>query len=181
MAADNDAFNLGCIRVEREAEIIFEACAVECTAHADHAVLGQPRGFQRQVGQRIHRIGHYDNDGAGRIFDDIGDDTLHDFGVGADEFFAGHARFAGDARGDDHHVRIARTFVVVRRADEFRIKIHQRRALIHVEHLSFGEALLDVDENHFARHFAASHHICAGCAHGAGAYDGNFGHSFLSI
>ncbi len=36
VAADNDAFNLGCIRVEREAEIIFEACAVECTAHAEY-------------------------------------------------------------------------------------------------------------------------------------------------
>ena len=79
-----------------------------------------------------------------------------------------------NARGDDHHVRIGRRLVVVGCAYDLRVEIHQRRALVHVQHLAFRETLLDVDEDHFARHLAASHHVCTGCTYGACTYDSNF-------
>ena len=50
-------------------------------------------------------------------------------------------------------------------------EIHQRRTLVHIQHLTLRQALFDVDEDHFARHFAASHHIGASSAYGARAHN----------
>ena len=58
--------------------------------------------------------------------------------------------------------------------DQLGVEIHERRSLVHVQHLALREALFDVDQHHFARHLAASHHIRAGRTYGAGTYNGNF-------
>ena len=52
VAADHDAFNFGCVGVQGQAEEVFEACAVQCAAHADDAVFGQTGDFVNQVGHR---------------------------------------------------------------------------------------------------------------------------------
>ena len=181
MTADDHAVDVVDVGAGSLGQIAFEAGRIEGAAHADDAVLGQPRGFQCQIGECIHRVGDHDDDGAGRVSDDVSDDTLHDVGIGPDQLFAGHSRFAGDSRRDDHDIRVGGFLVVVGSADEFRVEIHQRGGLEHVQHLTLGEPLLDVDENHLACHFAASHHIRTGCTYGSCTYDGNFCHGCNSL
>ena len=179
VAADDHAVDVVDVGARSLGQVALETRRVECAAHADDAVLRKARRLERQIGQRIHRVGDHDDDGAGRIFHHVLDHALHDVGVGAYQLLARHARLAGNTRGDDYHVRIGGLLIVVGDAHELGVEIHQRRALVHVQHLAFRKTFLDVDQDDFARNFAASHHICAGCANGTCTYYCNFRHSFL--
>ena len=104
MAADYDAFNFGGVGTECEAQEIFEAGAVESTAHADDAVLGQVGGLVDKVGHGVHGVGHAEDDCVGRVLEHVVGYRLNDAGVYADKFLAGHAGLAGNTRGDDNDV-----------------------------------------------------------------------------
>ena len=113
VAADDHAVDVVDVSARGLGQVALEAGRVQCAAHADDAVLRKSRSLQGQIGQRVHRVGNHDDDGAGRVLDDVLDHALHNAGVRADQLLAGHARLAGNARGDDHHVRIGRRLVVV--------------------------------------------------------------------
>ena len=71
-------------------------------------------------------------------------------------------------------VRIGGLLVIVGDAYEFGVEVHQRRALVHVQHLALRKTLLDVDQDYFACDLAASHYIRAGGAYGTCTYYCNF-------
>ena len=171
MTADHHAVHVVDVGAGGFRQVTFETGRIQGATHADNPVFGKSRSLERQISQRIHRVGDHDDDRAGRIFHHVLDHAFHNVGVGADQLLAGHARLAGNTRGDHHHVRVGSLLVVVGHADELRIEIHQRRTLVHIQHLTLRQALFDVDEDHFARHFAASHHIGASSAHGARAHN----------
>ena len=106
VAADDHAVDIVDVSARGLGQVALEAGRVQCAAHADDTVLRESRSLQGQVGQRVHRVGNHDDDGAGRVLDDVLDHALHNAGVRADQLLAGHARLAGNARGDDHHIRI---------------------------------------------------------------------------
>ena len=129
VAADDHAVDVVDVGARSLGQVALETRRVECAAHADDAVLRKARRLERQIGQRIHRVGDHDDDGAGRIFHHVLDHALHDVGVGAYQLLARHARLAGNTRGDDYHVRIGGLLIVVGDAHELGVEIHQRRAL----------------------------------------------------
>ncbi len=110
----------------------------------------------------------------GEYFHHVLDHALHDVGVGADQLLAGHARLAGNTRGDDYHVRIGGLLIVVGDAHELGVEIHQRRALVHVQHLAFRKTFLDVDQDDFARNLAAKPSHLRRFAYGTCTYYCNF-------
>ena len=76
----------------------------------------------------------------------------HDAGVGVQEIVAAHARLAGNAGRDHHHVAAGRV-VVVRRAGDAGVKIHDRAGLEKVQRLALGHVLGlgNVQEHHVAQ------------------------------
>ena len=150
-------------------QIAAETRRVERAAHADHAVLGQSRRFEREVGHRVHRVRHDDEDRAGRVRQSLRNNALDDVGVGADQLLASHTRLAGNTRSHDYHVRVGGFLIIVGAAHQLALRVGGGGSLIHVEHLALREALLDVDQNYFVGYVARREHIGAGRAHHAGA------------
>ena len=160
VAADDDAFHFVRVGVQRLAQVAFEARAVQGAAHAEYAVLRKPRGFQRQVGHGVHRVADDEQDGVRRVFQHVFRHAFHDAGVHADEFFTRHARLAGNARGDNHHVRVGRLGIIVRAAHQARVEAEQGSRLEHVEGFAFGHAFFHVEHDHFIGHFLECKYVC---------------------
>ena len=93
---------------------------------------------------------------------DLVDDTLDDFGVGADELFAGHAGLAGNAAGDNHHLRTCRRRIVIGYTSYRRIKVQHVRRLHDVHCFAFGQTLFDVDEDDFTCKTFGREDVCHG-------------------
>ena len=178
VSADDDALYFVGVGVECFAQVTFEARAVEGSAHTDDTVLGEDGRFLYEVGHRVHGVAYAHDDGVGRVGQHILGNTLDDACVDTDELFAGHARLAGYARGDDDDVGAGRLGVVVGYAAYFGVESEQCGRLSHVEGFAFGHALFDVEQYDFTCHFVERQNIGAGCAYISGAYYGNFCHDF---
>ena len=85
----------------------------------------------------------------GRVLADALADRLHHLEVDAEQVVAAHARLAGDAGGDDAHVR-AGDVGIVGRALELRVEVVDRAGLGDVERLALGNALGDVEQDDVA-------------------------------
>ena len=174
MAADYDAFHFGGVAAEGLAEEVFEASAIESTAHADDAVFGQTHFFVEQVGHGVHGVRYAHDHCVGRVFEHVVGNGFHDAGVHADEFFAGHAGFAGDTGGDNHHVGAFGSGVVVSYTFETGAQAKNAGGLHDVHGFAFGHTFFNVEENDFVGNLFCNQNVCAGGAYVAGADDCNF-------
>ena len=85
----------------------------------------------------------------GRVLLDALADRLHHLEVDAEQVVAAHARLAGDAGGDDAHVR-AGDVGIIGRALQLGVEIVDRPGLGDVERLALGNALGDVEQDDVA-------------------------------
>ena len=122
---------------------------VQDAGHAEHAVGIHLGGQVSAVAHHVQRVGHDDNLGVGRVLDDVLGHGLHDAGVGGDKVVAAHARFAGKAGGDDHHLGVVRGLVVVGHALDAGVVEIDGGCLPHVQRLALGHAFFDVQKNDF--------------------------------
>ncbi len=155
-------------------QVGLETRRVKLTAHAYYAVLRKASSLQREVSHRVHWVGDDDDDGFGRMLQQVLRHAFYNLGVGADELLTRHAGLAGDARCDDAYGRTCRLAVIVRRAAYAGVKAEQRRGLHNVQRLAFGEAFLDVHQYQLFGQLFARNVVCACGAYCAGAYYGYF-------
>ena len=104
------------------------ARAVEHARHPEHAVPGQAGDAVGHLAHGVERVADHDEDGLRRVLEGLLGALLDDLVVRVEEIVAAHARLAGDAGGDDHHVAVGR-FVVAVRAGDLGIEAHDRRRL----------------------------------------------------
>ncbi len=156
---------------------VLVASRVEDAGHADDAVGRETRLVQHHVAHGVERVADADEDGVGRLLDDLLGDRTDDLAVGFDELIAagelarGGVFLTGNARGDHHHVRACGRVVVVG-SDQVRVEAHDGRALGEVECLALREALFDVDQDDVAQLFLNGP-VSSGRAHVASSDDGD--------
>ena len=119
---------------------------------AQHPVVREPGGELGQRGHLVERVGHDDDDRVGRVLGDVLRDLPNDLGVHFEQVHPAHARLAGQAGRDDHHVRTLDRLVplAVRPggdADDRRLETLDGPGLVHVEGQALGLAFDDVGEH----------------------------------
>ena len=173
VTADNHAVNIGrscgvaCL-LKSLREVVTESGAVEHTALSDNAIAREFCIFQREVSHCVHRIGNDNQNCFRRIFENLVDNTLDNFCVGADELFAGHAGLTRNAARDNNDLRACRRRVVIGHADNRRIEIEHVRRLHDVHRFAFGESFFNVDKDDFACKTFGREDVCNGRADIAG-------------
>ncbi|MGY3505189.1 hypothetical protein ACVWYJ_005808 [Bradyrhizobium sp. USDA 4471] len=118
MFSDHLRLNLVGIEVEMLCQMHAEAQAVEEGAGAQHAIM--PRADARDIGERIGRIGHDQDDRVWRRPHDAGNDFAIDPAVGMKQpqpalgvaAVGGPAGLFVDAGGDHHQLRIGEVIVI---------------------------------------------------------------------
>src|SRR5690606_13261098 len=83
---------------------VAEPAGVEHPGHPHHVALGAAGDLEHRVHHRVERVADHDDEGVGAGRLQVGGDVRHDLDVGVQQVVAAHARLAGDAGGDDHHV-----------------------------------------------------------------------------
>ena len=106
---------------------------------------------------------------------------FYDTGVYADELFAGHARFAGNTRGNDNDVRAGSFGVIIGNTVDFGVESEQGCSLHHVESFTFGYTFFNIKQYDFVSNFIESQNIGTCCAYISGAYDCDFCHDLLKL
>ena len=91
-----------------------EPGGVQDSGHSDHAVLGEAAHLEGPLRHGVQRVGHDDEYGVGRVFNDGLGDRGDDVHVGEQQVVAAHAGPTRYAGGNHHHVRTRRVRVVVR-------------------------------------------------------------------
>ena len=99
-------------------------------------------------------------------------DRLHHLEVDAEQVVAAHARLAGDAGGDDAHVRPG-DVGIVGRALHLGVEIVDRPGLGDVERLALGNAFDDVEQDDVAE-LAHRSEVSQRSADHSGADEGDF-------
>ena len=83
---------------------------------------------------------------------DVFGDGFDDAGVDRQQIVAAHARFAGNACGDDHHIRAFEVGIIIG-AFEGRIDLFDGAGLRDIERLALGQAFGDVEQNDIPEFF----------------------------
>ena len=174
MTADNGSLNVGQRTSQSLTQIVFEAGAVQRATHADYAVFRQTSSFQGQISHGVHRIADDNQDGIRRMLENVFSNRFNDTGVGADQFFTGHAGFTRQTGSDDNHCGTGCFCIIISASYYTGVKAKQRRGLHHVHGFAFGNAFFDIKEYHFAGNLANSQNVCACCAYIACTDDCNF-------
>ena len=143
MAAEYHGLDVAHRDVERFGEEGAVARRVQQASHAEYALARKARGLHRDIAHDVERIADDDEDRLGRRLRDLLGHRLHDAGVGVEEVVARHARFAGDAGGDDDDVRVLRLLVSVC-ADDARVEAFDRGTLPLIEALPLGDTIGDI-------------------------------------
>ncbi len=127
-----------------------------------------------EVSHGIHGVGYAENNGVGRVCDYLRGNALYYAGVNSDEFFAGHAGFAGYAGCDYDHVASFGCGVIVGYAFGASLDAEDVGSLHDVHYFAFGETFFDVDEDNFVGNATRDKNVGTGCAYVTGAYNCNF-------
>ena len=144
--------------------------------------VGKPEAFQAVVDHGVEGVAHHDENGVGAETGDVGADRLDDRDVLGQEVVAAHARFAGQAGGDDDYVAVGGVLVAVG-ADDVAVVAFDGGGLHEVEGLALGHAFDDVQQHDVAE-FLGGGPMGAGGADVAGSDDGDlgsFGHGVFSF
>ena len=154
MTTDYETFYLRQIGIQRLAQIIFETRAVQSATHTDNAVFGKARYFMNQISHRIHRVTYTQDNSIGRIFQNILYDRLHDAGIHSDQLLASHTRFTGNTRGDNNHIRIGGSLIVVGHSFDTRCETCRYSSLHHIHSLAFRYTFFNIEQNDFVCNFS---------------------------
>ena len=178
MAADYETFYVVSVAVECIAQVVFEACAVESTAHTDHAVTRQAESVQRQISHRVHRVRNHYEDSVRAVFQYLVANALYDTCVHADQLLTRHTRLTRQTRSDDHYVATCGLAVVVGHTLYYGVEAHQLRRLHDIHGFTLGKTLLDINQTYFVGYLVNGQHICARSTYVTCAYYCYFAHCF---
>ena len=146
VAAEHHRVHVAHRHAELHRDETAEPGAVEHAGHAHDLVFRETQFDPGQIGHHVERVADHDDGGVGRVFLDVFADAADDAGVGFQQVIAAHARFAGDAAGDDNQIA-ARAGGGVVGAGDLRVKSFEAGRLHHVERLALGHAFDDVDHH----------------------------------
>src|SRR5258708_37461680 len=90
-----------------------EACSIQHTGHAYHAITWETANVVSKLSHRIQRIGDHDDDAIWRAADDLPGYLRNNLLVLLDEVIAAHAGLARKARGDYRTIRIAGVRIII--------------------------------------------------------------------
>ena len=90
-----------------------EAGGIEDAGHADDAVFREFGDHQGDLCHGVERVRYHYNDGVGGDGYGFFGGSAYDFVILQEKIVSAHARFAGEAGGDDYHVGIGGERVVV--------------------------------------------------------------------
>ena len=122
------------------------AAAVQHARLADHPLAREAAELVRQVGHRVERVGHHDDDAVGRVLDDLFDHAGHDAGVDAHQVFTRHARLAGNAGGDDDDIGVGGVGHIGG-TDGVDCVARDGAGLDQVEHLALGQSVHHIHQD----------------------------------
>ena len=153
------------------AEHVLEARGVEHRARPDDAVRGQPREFERHVGEDIDRIRHDEQDAGKAALRDLRHDRLEDAHVLADQVKARFTWLLVRACRDNHDAGVGDVGVITRVDVRRRC---ERHAMRDVERLALGAVVVNIDQHHFGEQPALHQRKCGCGSHEPASHDANF-------
>ena len=140
----------------------------------DDAVLRDTGGAVENIGQHIHRIGHNDKNGIGRMGHDLLGDILDNAGVGLDQVQPGLTGLSRNTGGDDDNVGPLGVSIVAA-ADNSGAAVSG--ALVDVQRLAVGLVLFHINQDNLTGD-PHNHSVIGNCrADTAGANNRYFAHA----
>jgi hypothetical protein len=149
-----------------------EAGAIEHTGHADDAVAREAAELKGGLCHGVQRVGDYDENRIGRVFDDVTDHILHNFVVGVQQVVAAHARFARNTGRNHDDIGVRGIRIVIGAYNEG-VASFDRHRLEQVQSLALRDAFDDIDQNHIGQ-LCGCNPMSRSGPHVASAYDSYF-------